>query len=118
MAFIRKRAPRFPVVAKELRTMDGHIFASKREMKRYADLKMLERAGEIRDLELQPKFPVEIGGKHFCTYTSDFRYWNVRLGEYVIEDCKSSGTAKDASYRLRKKAAQLAHGITVTEVGV
>ena len=59
---------------------------------------------------------VEIGGKHFCTYTADFVYFDVALGREVIEDSKSTGTAKDAAYRLRKKAAQLHHRINIDEV--
>lgn len=114
------RAPargRFPVAPKHERCVDGITFDSKREATRYATLKLLERAGKIEDLRLQQKFPVEIGGKHFCTYTADFCYFDVALGREVIEDSKSKGgTSKDPAYRLRKKAAQLAHKITVTEV--
>jgi hypothetical protein len=36
--------------------VDGHRFASQREARRYAELRVLERAGVIRDLELQPEF--------------------------------------------------------------
>jgi hypothetical protein len=36
--------------------MDGIVFASKAEMRRYAELKMLERSGAITSLELQPRF--------------------------------------------------------------
>ena len=34
-------------------TIDGHVFASKKEAQRYSELKMLEKAGEISNLELQ-----------------------------------------------------------------
>jgi hypothetical protein len=36
--------------------VDGITFASKKEAKRYSELKLLERAGMITDLELQPAF--------------------------------------------------------------
>ena len=36
--------------------IDGITFDSKREAIRYQELKLLERAGEIKDLELQPKY--------------------------------------------------------------
>jgi hypothetical protein len=113
------RAParsRFPVAPKIDRTVDGITFDSKKEATRYATLKLLERAGKIEDLRLQQKFPVDIKGSHFCTYTADFCYWDVDLGREVIEDTKSTGTAKDAAYRLRKKAAELSHGIKIDEV--
>ena len=40
---------------------DGIRFDSKREYLRYKDLKLLERAGEIKHLEVHPKFPITIG---------------------------------------------------------
>lgn len=113
------RAParsRFQVAAKIDRTIDGITFDSKKEATRYATLRLLERAGKIEDLRLQQKFPVEIKGSHFCTYTADFVYWDIALGREVIEDTKSTGTAKDAAYKLRKKAAQLHHNIKIDEV--
>ena len=106
---------RFAVVEPERRTMDGFVFASKKEMLHYADLKMLQKAKEISNLELQPKFPVHINGNLFCTYTADFAY-DTKDGERVIEELKSSGTAKDAAYRLRKKAAEMYYGIKVNVI--
>ena len=37
-------------------TVDGIRFASKREARRYLELKLLQKAGHISDLELQPRF--------------------------------------------------------------
>lgn len=104
---------RFPVVPVERRTVDGRVFDSGREARRYAELRLLERAGHITHLECQPAFPVSINGQHFCRFTGDFSYFE--NGQRVVEDVKSSGTAKDAAYRLRKKAAELFHGIKVRE---
>lgn len=109
-------SPRFPVVPKSRRTLDGITFASGREAKRYATLKLRERAGDIRELRLQPAFKTFIAGKLFCTYHADFDYRVCATDEYVVEDVKSSGTAKDAAYRLRKKAAELQYGFTVLEI--
>lgn len=106
---------RYQVVEPSRRTMDGVVFASQKEMKRYAELKLLVRAGEITDLALQPKFQVDGNGEPFCTYTADFSYRD-KAGTLIVEEIKSTGTAKDASYKLRKKAAELAFGITVTEI--
>ena len=111
-------AARFARSDPSRRTFDGIVFDSIKEAKRYAELKLLERAGEIRGLERQPIFPVKIKGKPFCTYKADFAY---RRGSWknpilVIEDVKSTGTAKDEAYRLRKKAAELYYGIKITEV--
>ena len=107
---------RFPVSPTHARTLDGICFDSKREMQRYAELKMLERAGEITKLELQPAFQTFVSGKPFCRFTADFSYWKDNGTALVIEEVKSTGTQKDAAYRLRKKAAELQYGFTVVEV--
>lgn len=107
----KKNNNRFKVSPEVERTIDGIVFASKKETKRYAELRLLERAGEVQDLELQPEFRVSINDQHYCTYTADFAY--TEKGERVIEELKSTGTAKDAAYRLRKKAAELFYGIKV-----
>ena len=112
---VTERRGRFAVSAKPDRTVDGTLFDSKKEATRYAELKLLQRAGEIECLEIQPSWNIEINGKHYCRYSADFSYIDKRRGS-IIEEVKSTGTAKDAAYRLRRKAAELAHGIVVTEV--
>jgi len=107
----KKNNNRFNVSPVEERTLDGIAFASKKEMRRYAELRLLQKAGEVQDLELQPEFRVSINGEHYCTYTADFAY--TEKGERVVEELKSTGTAKDAAFRLRKKAAELFYGIKV-----
>ena len=107
-------ANRFKVSPVEERTIGSIVFASKKEMKRYANLLLMERAGAISQLSLQPEFKVEINGQHYCTYTADFKYFDALLDKWVIEEVKSTGTAKDAAYRLRKKAAELYHGVKIT----
>lgn len=104
---------RFPVSPTRARTLDGICFDSKLEMLRYAELKLLERAGEITKLELQPVFQTFIAGKPFCRFTADFSYWRNHGTERVVEDVKSSGTAKDAAFRLRCKATELQYGFKV-----
>lgn len=111
-----ERRGRFAVVKKDKRTVDGIVFDSGKEAKRYADLKNLQRAGLIECLERQPSWLVTINGQPYCRYSADFAYIDKATGKPVIEDTKSSGTAKDDAYRLRKKAAELAHNIVVTEV--
>ena len=95
--------------------MDGIVFDSKTEMLRYADLKILLRAGIISNLELQPEFPVMINGGDFCTYTADFAYLD-EDGDRIVEDVKSDATHKDAAFRLRTKAAELTYGIEIFSV--
>lgn len=69
--------------------MDGRTFASKKEMRRYAQLKLLERAGEIENLELQPRF-VLIPKPNKISYYADFKY--TENGKEVIEDVKGYET--------------------------
>jgi len=114
-AAMKPKRGKYPVAPKAERTLDGIVFDSKREMARYAVLKQQERAGMITHLELQPEFKVTINGHLFCRYKPDFAYF--RNGERIVEDVKSSGSAKDPAYRLRKRAAEMAYFIKVTEVG-
>jgi len=100
-------ASRFPVVSKERRTVDGITFDSGKEAKRYSELCLLEKAGAISDLEVQPAFRVAINGQLFTKYTADFAYRE--NGKTVAEDVKSTGTAQDPAYKLRVKAARLAY---------
>lgn len=83
--------------------VDGICFASGKEARRYAELKILERIGEISALELQPRFELRgVKGGLIGHYTADFRYREAG-GGVVIEDVKSTATAGLAAYRLRKK---------------
>ena len=66
-SFLTGKRPRFPVSPKADRTLDGHIFDSKLECRRYAELRQREKAGIILELTLQPEFRIPINGHHFCT---------------------------------------------------
>jgi hypothetical protein len=107
-------APRYKVSPKKDRTINGILFDSKTEAMRYVELGLMEKAKEIHHLELQPQYKVYINQQLFCTYTADFRYFDNRIGEWVIEDVKSRGTMLDTAFKLRKKAAELYHGVSIT----
>jgi hypothetical protein len=85
--------------------IDGHTFDSKKEAKRYSELKLLERAGEIKDLRLQVPFelvPSQKGGlrsERPVTYIADFVYYDIRLNKEIINDAKGVIT-KD--YRIKR----------------
>jgi len=92
--------------------VDGIVFDSKREAARYMELRLLERAGEIKNLELQPAFKCRIDGKKICTYKADFRYFTAK--ECVVEDVKG---VKTPVYRLKKKLVEaLFPGVKIQEV--
>ena len=110
-------------------TLDGITFASKKEAKRYAELKLLERAGEIEGLELQPKFALmttlttgtvmgagaALAGKYpvIGHYVGDFKYFDLRTTQRVVEDVKGF---KTPLYRWKKKHVEAQYGITVVEI--
>ncbi len=78
--------------------IDGITFASKKEAGRYSELRLLDRAGQIKALELQPKFPLIVNGTKVCTYIADFAYQEG--GKYVVEDVKGM---KTPAYRIKRK---------------
>lgn len=99
----------------------GLRFASAAEAARYLELLILARAGEIRALEIQPRFPLVVSAVDCGTYVGDFGYQErVRdaHGErwvHVVEDVKSPAT-RTAVYRLKVKLVLACHGIVVREV--
>lgn len=76
--------------------VDKKEFDSKREGNRYKELKLLERAGEIKDLELQPRFLLQDSfkknGRTFrkIEYVADFKY--IENGKAIVEDVKGMQT--------------------------
>jgi len=100
--------------------VDGIRFDSKREARRWGELRLLQAAGEIRDLERQ--VPVDLQGqdgpiltdtgRQARRYVADFRYFDERLNIWVIEDAKGHPTEV---FKL-KRAILAAQGIEVKEI--
>lgn len=88
---------------------DGIKFDSKLEAERYAQLKILERAGVIRELELQPSFELipsfRKNGKTWrrTVYKADFRYILAKDDRIIIEDVKGSTAVITDVFRLKQK---------------
>lgn len=89
--------------------IDGIKFDSKLEAERYAQLKILERAGVIRNLELQPEYELipsfRKNGKTWrkTAYKADFRYILVEDDITIIEDVKGSTAVITDVFRLKQK---------------
>ena len=89
--------------------IDGIKFDSKIEAERYAQLKILERAGVIRDLELQPEYELiplfRKNGKTWrkTVYKADFRYILAENDKTIIEDVKGSTAVITDVFRLKQK---------------
>jgi len=103
---------------KEARTVDNVLFASMKEAKRYQELKLLQRAYKIYDLELQPRYALPVNGVTVCSYVGDFKYFNSLIdaaidANPVIEDVKG---VKTPVYRLKKKLMKAIHNIEIQEV--
>lgn len=99
--------------------LDGIVFDSQKEAERYAELKLLEKAGLISELELQKKFILQPSftykGKkqQAITYSCDFYY--KEKDRYVIEDVKSPITKNNQVYKIKKKM-MLYRGYEVKEI--
>ncbi len=116
--------------------IDGVVFDSKREARRYQELKLLERCGAVKDLRRQVTFELipaqrekstrvyskgrkkgqPIEGKVIekaVTYKADFTYIDVATGKTVVEDSKGMRTR---DYILKRKLMLYIHGIKIQEV--
>lgn len=110
-------------------SVDGIEFDSRKEANRYCELKLLQRAGKIQNLELQKAFelipaqrePDTVGkrggiikGKVIekaVVYRADFVY--TEKGKLVVEDTKG---VKTKDYIIKRKLMLFRHGIKIREV--
>ena len=101
---------------------DGIKFDSKKEAERYAELKILEKAGEIKNLQLQRPFELiprqKIDGKvveRACKYIADFVYQERIPGGWklVVEDTKGFRTE---AYKIKRKLMLQKYGIQIREI--
>ena len=90
--------------------VDNIRFDSKREAKRYQELRLLERAGVIKDLKLQVRFPLKVQSELICTYVADFVYQE--NGQQVVEDSKGHRTRE---YVIKKKLMRAIHEVEILE---
>ena len=109
--------------------VDGISFDSKREAQRWSVLKVRERIGEIRNLDRQVKFPIEVDGKpirirskrypkgRIVSYFADFAYeerqdieTECEVWSYIIEDVKGHDTPLS---RLKRALVEAIYGVEV-----
>ena len=93
-------------------SVDGYKFDSLAEAARYCELKLMIRAKVITDLEIHPKFSIDIAGMHVCTVIADFAYNDCTIGP-VVEDVKGMDTVVS---RLKRKLVEAVHGIKIKVV--
>ena len=94
--------------------VDGRLFDSKAEAARWQELQLLERAGEITELERQVEYELipKQKGERAVKYIADFRYVD-HEGNTVVEDTKG---AKTPVWIIKRKLMLRVHGIRVREV--
>jgi hypothetical protein len=110
-------------------SLDGVVFASKAEGRRYGELKLLEKAGEIRGLVLQPHYPLFVKpllgvmvpiGEYIADFSYEERVRDVKADlldtkgwRAAVEDVKGFRTPL---YRWKKKHVEAQYGIQIREV--
>ena len=104
-------------------SINGKVFDSKKEAKRYCELIKLEQAGLIKDLEIQKKFLLldsfKKNGKTYkqISYYADFVYFDIYSKKTVVEDIKASKYFKTDVYKLKKKLFEFIYpNLTIKEI--
>lgn len=116
--------------SKKVKTAEGLVFDSKKEYRRYCELKMMEASGLISDLQRQVKFVLipeqrepdtigKRGGIHKgkllereCSYMADFVY-KLPTGETIVEDTKGM---RLSDYKIKRKLMLYVKHIRIKEV--
>lgn len=128
----KAKAPPAPQDSKEskyhnIKTLQNGIrFDSKKEARRFLQLRAMEQAGEISGLKLQVNFTLQEGftkpdGERVkpIVYKADFTYKkrdeNGRYTLYIVEDVKTKGTRTE-KYKIKRKLFREKYGMDITEV--
>lgn len=90
---------------------EGEEFDSEAEARRYDELCLLQRAGDITRLVTHPTYRLKVNGIEICGYEADFEY--LRGGQRVVEDVKGMRTP---AYTIKKKLMLACLGISIVEV--
>lgn len=100
------------------KSSDGIVFDSMKEANRWDHLRLLLRAGKIKDLQRQVKFvliPKQLDDRgktveRECAYIADFTYTDTETGEYIVEDTKG---IKTKDFIIKRKLMLWVHKIQV-----
>ena len=115
---------KYPFIPKKNRTSNNKYFAKKTiamglkfdsrwEAERWGQLKAMERAGVISELERQIKYELSINDVKICNYIADFRYLQQEedgFSRLVVEDAKGVLTPE---FKLKKKMMKAIHNIDI-----
>ena len=97
-------------------TINDLKFDSVKESRHYQDLVLMERAGLITNLELQPVFILQEkqAGMRAIKYVADFRWVDVATGKTHVKDSKGFQTA---AFRIKAKLFKAKFPDLIFEVG-
>lgn len=90
---------------------DGTRHASTKQQRRWHELKLLERTGEIQFLSREVTVRLEVNGVHVCDYRADHHY--KENGIWIYEDVKGLLTKE---YKIKKKLFRACFGFDIREV--
>ena len=113
--------------------VNGEVFDSKKEFNRWCELRLLERAGKIRDLQRQVKFELlpaqyrvsttRTGQKRMCieravSYVADFVYKEqlVQDGDFCVTVVEDTKGVRTTDYIIKRKLLLYMHDIRIREV--
>lgn len=88
--------------------IDGVRFASHAEGRRYVALKMLERVGQITNLELQPAFPIIVNGIKVAVWKGDFAFFDGNRRRVI--DVKGFSTPL---FKLKRRLVEALYSIQI-----
>ena len=122
MGYFQREEPKNKFHARKV-TIDGMEFDSQAEAYRWCELKLMEKAGEIRELRRQVEYtliPSQKGddgkvAERAVKYIADFVY--EENGKTVVEDVK--GLRQGAAYevfKIKRKLMRYVHGIEIREI--
>lgn len=105
--FIKKARKKYNNTLTEI---DGIKFDSKSEAKYYCNLKLRERAREIKDLKIHPVYGIYMNEIYICNVELDFEFYDIQRNRKVFIDVKGKDTSIS---RLKRKLLQAQNYIKV-----
>lgn len=102
----------------ERQGISGTFFHSRKEARRWVELRLLAEAGQITDLRRQVRFPLSTttldgGNVVVGNYIADFVY--VENRRTIVEDAKGQARREDL-YLWKRRHMKAEHGIEIREV--
>ncbi len=91
-------------------SIDGYLFDSQAEAARYRELKLLERAGQIRQLRVHPRYEIVVNGQKICVVEADFEFYDQLEERMRVIDVK--GLDLPIS-RLKRKLVKVVFAIEI-----